>query len=297
MKALRDEIKSRKKTHNAENKSEVVSKQDVIEADKTAVISNIRRQKNHFFKLLLRLPLYWRKKLAIGLFASLSILVVIFLSGLVPENRMEDARWLDFRAFLARSFELSHAELDQVYSESFGKLPDPGQKINQQQAAQIEQTLQKLFQQPGLRIFPNPFFSASNGQETDSNLSTCRFSDVPAGHPVYFVLQPLLELNLNLADKQNHIRPYEPMSWNDWQNTVDQLFQLLAIEPDLSRDIASQRHGYMSNIDIRNCIEHLREKLYIKSQKPLIWSQETIYPSRLEGFATLAAVMKELNAR
>jgi hypothetical protein len=155
--------------------------------------------------------------------------------------------------------------------------------------------LKTLFQQPDLSIFPNPFFDSNTARVPKTALDAGGFSDIPSAHPVYNALQPLLELRISLADKKNRIRPYEPMSWADWQNAVDQLFKLLAIDPDMSKSLAVQRHGYMSNIDLRNYIEHLREKLFIKSRKPLVWSQETAYPGRLEAFAALAAVITELN--
>ncbi|PKL41876.1 MAG: hypothetical protein CVV41_17060 [Candidatus Riflebacteria bacterium HGW-Riflebacteria-1] len=295
IKNLHLEIKAKRvsKTSQTESEPAVIQKSAQPEEISPAPAkSAASRRVNNLFR---RLPVYWRRKLAIGLSASLSVLIVIFLSGLMPENRMADPRWLDFRVFLSRSFELSHAELDQIFSETFSALPDPAQVVNQQQAARIEQTLKTLFQQPDLSIFPNPFFDSNTARVPKTALDAGGFSDIPSAHPVYNALQPLLELRISLADKKNRIRPYEPMSWADWQNAVDQLFKLLAIDPDMSKSLAVQRHGYMSNIDLRNYIEHLREKLFIKSRKPLVWSQETAYPGRLEAFAALAAVITELN--
>lgn len=297
IKSLRTEIISKRNSKNTPDETASVISHENAEtcASEISTAQATRGTSNRLCKLLRKLPIYWRKKLAIGLFTSLSVLIVIFLSGLMPDNRLADARWLDFRAFLARSFELSHSELDQIFRETFGQLPDPAQMIKQQQAVQLEQTLKTLFQQPHLSIFPNPFFETGSVPLPVLPSSNNGYSDIPSSHPVYTALQPLLELGIVLADKQNRFRPYEPMSWNDWQNTVEQLFKLLAIEPDLSQSVASQRHGYMSNIDLRNYIEHLREKLFIKSRKPLLWIQETSYPGRLESFAALSAVIRELN--
>ena len=263
-----------------------------------ATNNSVTRTPEKTVKILYKLSLKWRKRLAMALFSVLTCLVIIFLSGLMPAYKPFGARWLDFRAFLSRSFELTHSELDDIFSEALKIPADSKQFITPQQANQIEATLKTVFQKPDLSIFPNPFFEAPAVTTNGSmNAATSqKFADIPLSHPFYKALEPLLELGINFADKQNRVRPYEPITWNDWQNSVDSLFKLLMVEPDLSAEIATQRQGYMSNIDVRNYIEHLREKLFIKSNKLLVWSQEIIYPGRLEAFSVLASVIRELNA-
>lgn len=264
--------------------------------NENTTIDSVDRPQKRTLKILHGLPRNSRKKLAIGLFACLTCLVVFFLNGLTSAYQPIGARWLDFRAFLSRSFELSHAELDNVFSKALKTPAYPQQIINSQQADQIETTLKSILQKPDLSIFPNPFFETpvktTNATGHPLNLS---FADIPSSHPFYMALDPLLELGLSFADQQNRVRPYELITWKDWQNAVEELFKLLMIKPDLSARIVAPNQVYMSNIDVRNYIEHLREKLYIKSNKPLVWSQEVFYPGRLEAFAVLASVVKELN--
>ncbi|MBU1109501.1 MAG: S-layer homology domain-containing protein [Candidatus Riflebacteria bacterium] len=264
--------------------------------ERTATTNFADKPQNRVLKILYKLPLKWRKKLAMGLFAFLTCLVVFFLNGLTSAYQPLGARWLDFRAFLSRSFELSHSELDDIFNEALKMPADPKQIITPQHADQIETTLKSIFQKPDLSIFPNPFFETPvRGTYVAGHPVNLRFADIPPSHPFYTALEPLLELGINFADKQNRVRPYEPITWKDWQNSVDDLFKLLMIDPDLSAEVATQRQGYMNNIDVRNCIEHLREKLFIKSNKQLVWSQEVFYPGRLEAFAVLSSVVKELN--
>ncbi|PKL48303.1 MAG: hypothetical protein CVV42_10020 [Candidatus Riflebacteria bacterium HGW-Riflebacteria-2] len=248
------------------------------------------------FRFLKCFPLAWRKRLAMSLFICLTFLVVTLLTGLTQQNQVKDPNWVDFRVFLSRSFELTNQELDQIYRETFGEMPDAAATINSRQAGRIERTLQNIFQQPQFTIFPNPFFKGVS-EEFNTNLETIStFTDISSSHPAHTALKALLDLKIDLADKDGCFNPYEPISWKDWQQTVDQLFKLLGIESEASDNAASSRVGLMTNIDLRNAIEHLRARLYIRNSKPLLWTDETFYPGRLEAFSTLAAVIKELDS-
>jgi hypothetical protein len=59
-------------------------------------------------------------------------------------------------------------------------------------------------------------------------------------------------------------------------------------------DGGNSSEDFMSNIAIRDSLEKIRTDLYSKNTRPLIWNREKFYPSRLEGFAALAAVVKEI---
>lgn len=294
VKSLKEDLLQIKIARQADNSSEDSSSNEIQTNTEDNINIKSDKRKSEVFSFVYCLPLPWRKKLAVALFTCLTSLVAVLLNGMMHENKIANARWVDFRSFLARSLELSHSELDQIYNETFGDMPDPTETISCEQATDIERNLQKLFQQPALSLFPNPFFSGSANVVVDDRASGQRFSDIPTSHPLYSALQHLLELNINLADKKNRIRPYEPISWNDWQEAVDQIFRLLAIESRLPEYLSSQRHGFMNNIDLRNYIEHLREKLFIKNSKPLVWAGETAYPGRLEAFAALSSVIREL---
>lgn len=300
IKSLKEEFLQIKIARHAEEVKHVEEARDV--ADKgikinTERIGNISfgKRRNRVFSFVYCLPLPWRKKMAMALFVCLTGLVAILLNGMMLGNKHANVRWIDFRTFLARSFELTHSELDQIYNETFGGMPDSTVTISCDQATRIEHNLQKLFQKPDFSIFPNPFFSEQTVAVADYRSSGQRFSDIPISHPLYSSMQHLLELNISLADKKNRIRPYEPIAWSEWQEVVDQIFKLLGIDPPLPDSLSSQRHGSMSNIDLRNYIEHLREKLFIKSSKTLIWAGETIYPSRFETFAALSNMLREIN--
>lgn len=97
--------------------------------------------------------------------ASSFLLAVIFsMSGFLfftqrPVSIGETAEWVDFRAFLARKLEIPHPELNSVFSQLFSRPADDMAKIDQEKAACFESYFQRTFGQPGLSLFPNPFFA------------------------------------------------------------------------------------------------------------------------------------------
>lgn len=85
------------------------------------------------------------------------------------------------------------------------------------------------------------------------------------------------------------------MTWSEWQKLATDLFARLSLETCLIERLCSGRTGDMSNQDIRNFLEHLRERLMIKSTSSLIYAREKSFTSRLEALGALAAMVKELN--
>ena len=205
------------------------------------------------------------------------------------------ARWCDFRAFLARKLEIPHYELDTVFFQLFMQTADEKATISCGQAAGLEKFFKESFSQPGLSIFPNPFFEKPPA--TASTVSASEFfSDVPTNHPVYTAIAPLKALGVRCADAGNNIRPEEKITWNDWKNVTSDLMRTLSLETSYIERLCAGRSGAMTNLDIRNFVEHMREKMFIKNTGPLIYARETFFPSRQEAFGVLSSLLKELQA-
>lgn len=218
----------------------------------------------------------------------------LYISNPLPPDE-NTARWSDFRAFLARKLEIPHYELDNVFFQLFAQTSDDKATITSGQAARLESFFQESFSQPGLTIFPNPFFEKHLPGSLNATSSEF-FADVPTNHPVYTAIAPLKSLGLRCADTSNKIRPGEKMTWSDWKRITSDLMQTLSLETSYIERLCAGRSGAMTNLDIRNFAEHMREKLFIKNTKPLIYSRETFFPSRLEAFGVLSSLIKETQA-
>lgn len=238
-----------------------------------------------------------RRKLA----ATFLVALLIGLSGALyvtrpTEKPFDTVAWSDFRAFLSRKFEIPHYELDTIYQQVLAATPDESSGIHQEEIFKFESFFRESFNQPDLNLFPNPFFeSAVKRSPVVETSSVQGFADIPSVHPVYAAIKPLLELGLKCSDSNNRIKPYEKMTWEDWQRITTDLMAILSLDRDFITRLTSGHSGAMSNIDLRNFLEHLRERLFIKSTAPLIYSREQFFPSRLESLAALANVIKELN--
>lgn len=234
--------------------------------------------------------------------AAIILLFTLFsLSGFLYLNQpvqIDDdaADWVDFRAFLARKFEMPHTELDSIFFQLFSENPDEKSKVNLDRAARIEFFLRQSFGQPQLSLFPNPFFEAPGGPGKTSSGDNGLYRDVSPTSPVYKAIEPLNSLGIRCGDQNNCIRPWEKMTWSEWQKTVSDLFKTLTLDPVFIVELCSGRAGVMTNQDIRNFLEHLREKLLIKSTVPLIYGREKFFPSRIEALGALGGVIKELNS-
>ena len=231
---------------------------------------------------------------------AILMLLLFSLSGFLFFNQVnhaaeETANWIDFRAFLARKLEMPHPELDSIFYQLFSESPADNAIIDLEKVGRFESFLRHSFSQPNLSLFPNPFFEQPrlNSDKTDSDSQF--YQDVSPGHPVYLAIKPLSDLGIRCGDRQNRIRPGEAMAWNDWQQLVTSLFTALSIDTTLANKLCSGKSGPMSNQDIRNFLEHLREKFLIKSTLPLIYGREKFFPTRMEAMSALAAVIKELN--
>lgn len=218
----------------------------------------------------------------------------LYISNPLPPDE-NSARWSDFRAFLARKLEIPHYELDNVFFQLFAQTSDDKATITSEQAIRLETFFQESFSQPGLTIFPNPFFEKPLARTLKVPTSDF-FSDVPLNHPVYAAISPLKAIGLRCADAGNRIRPEEKMTWDDWKRITSDLMQTLSLETSYIERLCAGHNGAMTNLDIRNFAEHMREKLFIKNTEPLIYARETFFPSRLEAFGVLSSLIKELQA-
>ncbi len=218
----------------------------------------------------------------------------LYISNPLPADE-STARWSDFRAFLARKLEIPHYELDNVFFQLFAQISDDKATISSEQAVRLETFFQESFSQPGLEIFPNPFFEKPLAKAPGVSASDY-FSDVPLNHPVYVAIAPLKALGVRCADTGNKIRPDEKITWNDWKLVTSSLMKTLSLETSYIERLCAGRNGAMTNLDIRNFVEHMREKLFIKSTEPLIYARETFFPSRIEAFGVLGSLIKELQA-
>lgn len=218
----------------------------------------------------------------------------LYISNPLPADE-SSARWSDFRAFLARKLEIPHYELDNVFFQLFAQTSDDKATITCEQAARLETFFQESFSQPGLTIFPNPFFEKPLSRALNAPASEF-FADVPLNHPVYAAISSLKSMGLRCADSGNRIKPEEKMTWDDWKRITSDLMQTLSLETSYIERLCAGRNGAMTNLDIRNFTEHMREKLFIKNTEPLIYARETFFPSRLEAFGVLSSLIKELQA-
>lgn len=230
----------------------------------------------------------------------LLLVLLIALTGALyisepPGKPGETAKWRDFRAFLARKLEIPHYELDTIFFELFSLSTDEKALISKDQAILLESYFKDSFNQKSLSIFPNPFFEKPLSPENIRNLANAVFADVSPVHPIYEVTAPLARLGVKCADSENKIHPDDKMSWSDWHNITSDLFRSLGLETSFIDRLCYNKSGPMSNIDLRNFSEHLREKLYIKNTEPLIYAREQFYPSRLEAFGILNAIIREMN--
>ena len=230
---------------------------------------------------------------------ALFILLIVLTGALYisepPARPGETAKWRDFRAFLARKLEIPHYELDTIFFQLFSLSADEKAAISKEQAILLESYFKDSFNQKSLSIFTNPFFDKPLSLENPRNMVNAVFSDVSSVHPIYEVVRPLAELGIKCTDSENRIRPDEKITWSDWHNVTTAFFRSLGLETSFIDRLCYNRTGPMSNIDLRNCGEHLRERLYIKSTSPLIYAREQFYPSRLEAFGILNAIIKEMN--
>lgn len=233
--------------------------------------------------------------------ATILLFTLFALSGFLyssqpAQNNENVAVWFDFRAFLARKFDMPHHELDSIFFQLFSENPDEKSTIDVDRATTIEGFLRQSFGQPQLSLFPNPFFEAPAGSDSTRLNEDGHYKDVSPTSPVYMAIEPLSRLGIRCGNQQNCIRPWEKMTWPEWQKTVSDLFKTLTLDSAFIVELCSGRAGVMTNQDIRNFLEHLREKLMIKSTEPLIFGREKFFPSRIEALGALSAVIKELNS-
>ena len=222
--------------------------------------------------------------LLVCLFASLAYRT--FNSGVEPEKT---PTWEQFRAHLSRNLELSHRELDEIFKRTFAIAPTEENKIALEQAIKIESSLKNKLNNDEMSIFPNPFFSyMKNGA------GKFLFTDVPLDHPVYEALAPLLELGINCGNKDMEIKPYEPIQWSDWKKINKDLLVLLEMDKGLIDQLAYNKKGIMSNIELNKFLVNLNHSFGIQKPGAYFWSQSNFQPSRLEALAALSSVIKAL---
>ena len=166
--------------------SETVDAADSSDTSHQAARPTVTRHK----KLTLRKFLCAYRKLTIFLLFVLlfGLSGALYISNPLPADE-NTARWSDFRAFLARKLEVPHYELDNVFFQLFAQTSDDKATINCGQATRLEAFFQESFSQPGLTIFPNPFFE----KPVSGNLTVPAsdfFTDVPLNHPVYAATSP-----------------------------------------------------------------------------------------------------------
>lgn len=237
-----------------------------------------------------------RKLAVIFLFLILFSLTGALFIGEPDAKQVDTVQWSDFRAFLARRFEVPHYELDSIYAQIFADSPVETSQIGLEQIISLENFFKESFKQPDLTVFPNPFFENANTPASANETPESRiFADVPDTHPVYAAIRSLIDMGLNCSDTNNHIRPYDKMTWLEWKKITANLMKILSLDKEFIEKLTAGQNGTMSNIDLRNFLEHLRERLFIKNTSPLIYSREKFYPSRLEILAALANVVNELN--
>jgi hypothetical protein len=272
--------------------SETVDAADSSDTSHQAARPTVTRHK----KLTLRKFLCAYRKLTIFLLFVLlfGLSGALYISNPLPADE-NTARWSDFRAFLARKLEVPHYELDNVFFQLFAQTSDEKASIIWGLATSLEAFFQESFSQPGLTIFPNPFFE----KPVSGNLTVPAsdfFTDVPLNHPVYAATSPLKSLGVRCADSGNRIRPEEKMTWEAWKQITGDIMRTLSLETSYIERLCAGRKGAMTNLDIRNFAEHMREKLFIKNTAPLIYARETFFPSRIEAFGVLSSLIKELQA-
>ncbi len=271
--------------------TEAVAAEDFSNTDHRSVKPSVSRKKITLRKFLCayrKLTVFFLLVLLLGLSGAL------YISNPLPADE-NTARWSDFRAFLARKLEVPHYELDSVFFQLFAQTSDDKAIITCGQATRLETFFQESFSQPGLSIFPNPFFEKPLSGTLNTPASEF-FSDVPTSHPVYTAIAPLKSLGVRCADTSNKIRPEEKITWNEWKRITSDLMQTLSLETSYIERLCAGRSGAMTNLDIRNFAEHMREKMFIKNTEPLIYARETFFPSRLEAFGVLSSLLKELQA-
>lgn len=218
--------------------------------------------------------------------ASCIISAIWFQTSVSPDSG--SVRWGDFRTFISQQLVIAPVELDEIFKTISLKEIDSRAPVSVSQVVMLEGALRQKLGDKEVRLFPNPFFGNAS-----AFLGEVVFADVPLDHPVYMALQPLIELGIKVCDQDMHIRPYERISWSDWQQVVGELASLLGIERS---ELPGGSRGVMDNNDLKFYLAHLRRKLFIGGIDKLGDSSAVGFPSRFEALSSLSAIVAELNS-
>lgn len=227
------------------------------------------------------------KKLAIVIVASSCLFSAIWYQTSGSRDT-GSVRWGDLRSFVSQRLVIAPVELDDIFKTISLSEADAKTTVNVSQVVMLESALRQKLGDRELRLFPNPFFGNAS-----AFLGEVVFTDVALDHPVYMALQPLIELGIKVCDENMHIRPYERISWSDWQQVVGDLVSLLGIE---KAELPGGSHGVLDNNDLKFYLAHLRRKLFMGGIDKLSDSSAVGFPSRLEALSSLSAIVAELNS-
>ncbi len=119
------------------------------------------------------------------------------------------------------------------------------------------------------------------------------FQDVPLDHPLYRAWKTLLKTGAPLSDRNESSRPYDPLTWEDWNRVVGHAFQQLVPELEVQQLLAFHRSGPMHPQDLRSELMELGRLLEVGKADAYLPAGSVEIPSRLEAFAALSRLLSE----
>lgn len=212
------------------------------------------------------------------------------------QEKLSTIRWGRVRSYISKTYRLTNSELDLLLGKIMKNDPAISDKINANQMISLESAIRGRLQDSRVRLFPNPFFSEPDRiiNVSDRTPSQLVFTDISLDHPAYSALKSLFAIGIFCGDDELKMRPYEKISWQDWSNVSNQFAQLISVNSEASRGPESIRKGLMSNYELNGFFNGMREQLGMQKKETFAWSSEPVYLSRLEAFAALSSLIKEL---
>jgi hypothetical protein len=211
-------------------------------------------------------------------------------------NKPQDTiNWGEAKSYFSEKLQITGDELDYLFARINKNAVSVSSEFDLNKLLKLQSAIQSRLRQPNISLFPNPYFDCPEVvvNKKDKNISPFVFCDIPLDHPVYKSVKPLFDIGVDCGAQGLKFRPYDRLTWAEWNDTLNQLGKILTL-PENYFVWKVSNSGFMNNIEFANSIKQIKNKLGLKAETINDFSERVSYPSRIECFSSLASVIAEL---
>ncbi|MGM0600553.1 MAG: hypothetical protein ACQETH_12145 [Candidatus Rifleibacteriota bacterium] len=213
------------------------------------------------------------------------------------QSNQEVVKWGEAKSYFTEKLQIPGEELDFLFAKVTNDTPSISSEFDLNKLLKLQNAIRSRLRDTSISLFPNPYFECPEVvvKKDDKNISPFVFCDIPLDHPAYKAIKPLFDIGLDCGTRGLKFRPYDRLSWSEWNSTLNQLEKVLALpENYFVWKISSS--GFINNGELMKSINRIKRKLGLETEKVNVGSARVSYPSRIESFANLVSVIEELQA-